>query len=111
MISHLENGFNQEKSSSELLLSTMLNQSLNHSWIQQTSSSQYNPLAVQIPVTNNFSSVLNKMSWRKGKWIDEEGVYTKKLIEAFNSGWLKIPSGTTLRSFLAEQLSWYKLSS
>ena len=48
----------------------------------------------------------SKMSWRKGKWLDEEEAYTKKLIEAFNAGYLNIPSGTTLRSFLSERLSW-----
>lgn len=69
-------------------------------------SSQYHSTSAQAPGLNNLPS-FNKISWRKGKWIDEEGVYTKKLIEAFNAGLLKIPSGTTLRSFLAEQLSWY----
>ena len=47
-----------------------------------------------------------KPLWRKGKWLDEEEAYTKKLIEAFNSGFLNISSGTTLRSFLSERLSW-----
>ena len=45
-----------------------------------------------------------KHLWRKGKWTEEEEVYTKKLIEVFNSGYLRIPSGTTLRSFLSEKL-------
>ncbi len=47
-----------------------------------------------------------KIGWRKGKWLDEEEAYTKKLIEAFNNGHLHLPSGTTLRSFLSERLSW-----
>ena len=51
-----------------------------------------------------------KFTWRKGKWSEEEELYTKKLIDAFNSGCLKIASGTTLRSFLAERLFWYVLS-
>ena len=76
------------------------------SWISGSANSQYHSTSVQAPGLNNLPT-LNKISWRKGKWIDEEGVYTKKLIEAFNAGLLKIPSGTTLRSFLAEQLSWY----
>jgi hypothetical protein len=47
-----------------------------------------------------------KITWRKGKWTEEEEAYTKRLIEAFNSGKLKIPSGTTLRSYLSEKLCW-----
>lgn len=47
-----------------------------------------------------------KVGWRKGKWLDEEEAYTRKLIEAFNAGFLNLPSGTTLRSFLSERLCW-----
>ena len=47
-----------------------------------------------------------KLSWRKGKWTDEEEAFTKKLIDAFNGGYLKVSSRTTLRSFLAERLCW-----
>ncbi len=47
-----------------------------------------------------------KVSWRKGKWLEEEEVYTKKLIDAFSAGYLNLPSGTTLRSFLSEKLCW-----
>lgn len=32
--------------------------------------------------------------------------FTKKLIDAFNGGFLHIPTGTTLRSFLSEKLYW-----
>lgn len=53
------------------------------------------------------ANALAKFTWRKGKWTEEEELYTKKLIDAFNSGFLKIASGTTLRSFLAERLFWY----
>ena len=78
-----------------------------HSWVSGSANNYYhNSNSAQNSGLNNLAS-LSKISWRKGKWIDEEGVYTKKLIEAFNAGLLKIPSGTTLRSFLAEQLSWY----
>lgn len=48
-----------------------------------------------------------KFSLRKGKWTEEEELYTKKLIDAFNTGYLRIGGGTTLRSFLAERLFWY----
>jgi hypothetical protein len=54
----------------------------------------------------HFPSSIAKLSWRKGKWTEEEEAFTKKLIEAFNDGLLKIPSGTTLRSFLSEKLCW-----
>lgn len=47
-----------------------------------------------------------KISLRKGKWLEEEEIYTKKLIEAFNLGYLNVPNGTTLRSFLSERLCW-----
>ena len=47
-----------------------------------------------------------KLSWRKGKWTDEEEAFTRKLIDAFNGGYLKVSSSTTLRSFLAERLCW-----
>ena len=43
---------------------------------------------------------------RKGKWLEEEEAYTRKLIDAFNEGYLEIQAGTTLRSFLSEKLSW-----
>lgn len=41
---------------------------------------------------------------RKGKWSEEEESYARKLIEAFNNGYLKVSSVTTLRRFLAERL-------
>eukprot|EP01039_Chlorochromonas_danica_P008722 gene8725-9612_t len=46
-----------------------------------------------------------KVTWRKGKWFDEEENYTKKLIEVFSNGYLNLAGGTTLRSFLSERLS------
>ncbi len=58
-----------------------------------------------LPPASGTSSQ-KSMNWRKGKWFEEEEVYTRKLIEAFNAGLLLIPSGTTLRSFLSEKLSW-----
>lgn len=54
-----------------------------------------------------FPPFYQKAGWRKGKWLEEEEAYTKKLIEAFNAGYLNLPSGTTLRCFLSERLSWY----
>ena len=75
---------------------------------------QYQHLSRQIPWIHGIdaSTLPNiayiqpnyKHLWRKGKWTEEEEVYTKKLIEVFNSGYLRIPSGTTLRSFLSEKL-------
>ena len=75
---------------------------------------QYQHLSRQIPWIHGIdaSTLPNiayiqpsyKHLWRKGKWTEEEEVYTKKLIEVFNAGYLIIPSGTTLRSFLSEKL-------
>lgn len=79
------------KSNADIILNAVLNQP----WMQSH----------RMMFPNTLSSALNKISWRKGKWIDEEELYTKKLIEAFNNGYLKIPTGTTLRSFLSEKLS------
>ena len=81
-----------EKNNADLILNAVLNQP----WMQSN----------RVMFSNTLSSALSKISWRKGKWIDEEELYTRKLIEAFNSGYLKIPTGTTLRSFLSEKLSW-----
>lgn len=53
-----------------------------------------------------FPPFYQKAGWRKGKWLEEEEAYTKKLIEAFNAGYLNLPGGTTLRCFLSERLSW-----
>ena len=48
-----------------------------------------------------------KVALRKGKWTEEEELYTKKLIDSFNDGLLlKIPHGTTLRTLLSEKLWW-----
>ena len=43
---------------------------------------------------------------RKGKWSEEEELFTKKLITAFYDGHLLVPIGTTLRTFLSEKLFW-----
>jgi hypothetical protein len=58
--------------------------------------------------TSSRKGVLaKKVALRKGKWTDEEELYTKKLIDSFNEGLLlKIPHGTTLRSLLSEKLWW-----
>eukprot|EP01038_Epipyxis_sp_PR26KG_P009240 gene9240-12454_t len=60
------------------------------------------------PPTENLDSAnqsyQSTIRRRKGKWIEEEEILTKKLIEAFNEGYLKIPTGTTLRSFLSDVL-------
>jgi hypothetical protein len=63
---------------------------------------------IPFPSSNvsNGSPKNNSHLWRKGKWFDEEESYTEKLIEAFIKGYLNIPGGTTLRSFLSEQLCW-----
>ena len=43
---------------------------------------------------------------RKGKWTPEEEKFANKIIYMFNKGTLKIPLGTTLRSYLSEKLNW-----
>ena len=53
----------------------------------------------RIPLANLFSL-------RKGKWSEEEEALTKQLISSFNSGFLQVPIGTTLRTYLSERLFW-----
>lgn len=63
-------------------------------------------LALQNQLAPAYHNQFPALSWRKGKWTEEEEFYAKKLIDAFNGGYLKVSSGTTLRSFLAERLCW-----
>lgn len=63
-------------------------------------------LAFQSQIPPTYHNQFQALSWRKGKWTEEEEFYAKKLIDAFNGGYLKVSSGTTLRSFLAERLYW-----
>lgn len=51
-----------------------------------------------------ISDLLSKTPVRIGSWTNEEEAYAHALITAFRSGILDINTGTTLRSFLAEQL-------
>lgn len=57
------------------------------------------------PTNTNIANPL-VLAVRKGKWSEEEEILTKKLISAFYDGYLQIPVGTTLRSFLSEMLFW-----
>lgn len=41
---------------------------------------------------------------RRGKWTAEEEAYAVAAIRDFNSGYLDAPPGTTLRSYLSENL-------
>ncbi|KAG5179151.1 hypothetical protein JKP88DRAFT_247567 [Tribonema minus] len=45
------------------------------------------------------------MSVRKGKWTPEEEAYTSRIIRDFNNGYLPLPPGTTLRTYLSDKLS------
>lgn len=45
-------------------------------------------------------------SLRKGKWTSEEENYANKIIAYFNQGLLRIPTGTTLRTYLSDKLQW-----
>eukprot|EP00607_Mallomonas_marina_P000921 CAMPEP_0182438398 /NCGR_PEP_ID=MMETSP1167-20130531/85746_1 /TAXON_ID=2988 /ORGANISM="Mallomonas Sp, Strain CCMP3275" /LENGTH=521 /DNA_ID=CAMNT_0024631755 /DNA_START=41 /DNA_END=1606 /DNA_ORIENTATION=+ len=47
----------------------------------------------------------NQYQTRKGKWTKDEEAYTEKLISSFKSGLLRLPRGTTLRSFLSAKLN------
>lgn len=58
------------------------------------------------PCINPMIYVNNQKMYRKGKWTEEEEAFTKALINAFNDGYLTIPAGTTLRSFLSDKLNW-----
>ncbi|CAM9586879.1 unnamed protein product [Chrysoparadoxa australica] len=42
---------------------------------------------------------------RKGKWSEQESEFTGKMIEYFGRGLLRLPEGTTLRTYLARKLN------
>ncbi|OQR84273.1 hypothetical protein ACHHYP_13560 [Achlya hypogyna] len=56
------------------------------------------------PPTAAFSSV-NALGHRTGYWLREEQMYAHKLIDCFLKGYLDLPKGVTLRSFLADRLT------
>ena len=70
----------------------------------------YNPMGSEVlnwpPYPINPIIYAPRKRYRKGKWIEEEQ-FTKALIHAFNEGFLTIPVGTTLRTFLSDKLNWY----
>lgn len=41
---------------------------------------------------------------RRGKWTPEEEAFVARVIQDFNSGFLRAPAGTTLRTYLSEKL-------
>jgi hypothetical protein len=41
---------------------------------------------------------------RRGRWTFEEERYASCLVSHFEQGWLDLPVGTSLRTFLADQL-------
>ena len=45
-----------------------------------------------------------KAPLRKGKWTQEEELFTAAVIREFERGMLACPAGTTLRSYLSEKL-------
>ncbi len=50
----------------------------------------------------------NTSDLRKGKWTAKEEFYARKLVDAFDAGYLlNVPAGTTLRTVLSERLFWY----
>lgn len=51
------------------------------------------------------AAILGKPALRKGKWTVEEETYTACIIDNFNKGYLCISPGTTLRSYLSDQLN------
>ncbi|GLD97610.1 hypothetical protein PINS_up006300 [Pythium insidiosum] len=56
------------------------------------------------PVSKSPSASIDSGRVRIGTWSDDEQAFALALINAFCSGLLAIPRGTTLRAFLAEQL-------
>ena len=42
---------------------------------------------------------------RRGKWTAEEEAYVARVIQDFNSGYLKASAGTTLRTYLSDKLN------
>lgn len=68
--------------------------------IQTDSSPVRKPKASSKGVQNK----LLKSSLRRGKWTIEEETYVARVIKDFNSGYLRAPAGTTLRTYLSDKL-------
>ena len=50
-------------------------------------------------------SAKQRQALRRGKWTPEEEAYVARVIQDFNSGYLRAPPGTTLRTYLSEKLN------
>lgn len=55
--------------------------------------------------TKKFTSSAQSDSLRRGKWMPEEEEYVTRVVTDFNSGFLRAPPGTTLRTYLSEKLN------
>ena len=62
--------------------------------------------ASKIKLETSILASFHNGALRKGKWTFEEEIYANKIIYMFNKGMLRIPLGTTLRSYLADRLHW-----
>jgi len=47
---------------------------------------------------------LNGKALRRGKWTQEEEAFVARAIHDFNCGFLNVPAGTTLRTYLSDKL-------
>jgi hypothetical protein len=58
------------------------------------------------PATTTTAATAGKKPvQRKGMWTAEEEKYARELIRAFQGGWVEIPDGTFLRTFLSQRLN------
>jgi hypothetical protein len=56
------------------------------------------------PATTTTAATAGKKPLqRKGMWTAEEEKYARELIRAFQGGWVEIPDGTFLRTFLSQR--------
>ena len=50
------------------------------------------------------SPLLSSKTLRRGKWTQEEEAFVARAINDFNCGFLNVPAGTTLRTYLSDKL-------
>jgi len=53
---------------------------------------------------SNTSPSLSGKALRRGKWTQEEEAFVARAINDFNCGFLNVPAGTTLRTYLSDKL-------
>ena len=71
---------------------------------------QSKSLSVPSPPQTQYPSIpqpsaKQRQALRRGKWTLEEEAFVARVIQDFNSGYLRAPAGTTLRTYLSEKLN------